>query len=151
MRKLSLMNISHVLYADGTKDIFSVNKPVLPKIEKSIENEPGTINNTGKVVTIPRRGPDVKVYPGEIFPGGKWKKNYLLNSGLYLDYLIGYAYTQELLFDPISGLYTDLTPFNNALFGLRVGSKFYIGNNEYYRFGINAMWANVNIFVTDQN
>lgn len=150
IRKVSLNSLSHIIYADGSKEIFSLKKPE-EKPSKVIVNEPGSINNTGKTVTIKRRGPDLRVHPGERFPGGDWKKDYVYNNGLYLDLLMGYAYSQEYNSGLAQAIPSSYGTFDNALFGVRFGSKFYIGSNKKYRLGLNIAWANLNILVKDGN
>lgn len=144
IRKVSIENLSHIIYADGSKEIFSIEKP-----KEVAVNAPGTINNTGKTVTIRRRGPDLRVHPGERFPGGDWKQDYLFNNGFYLDLFMGYAYSNEY-----QNSYSSLYPsgnanYDNAVFGVRFGSKFYLGSKEKYRLGLNVAWANLNILVKD--
>lgn len=65
MRKAPLYEIANIHYKDGTLEEFNVETRPQGNSEAW---EPGTINNTGKIVVIARRGRDLRIHPGERFP-----------------------------------------------------------------------------------
>lgn len=152
LRKIELSQISMITYKDGSRERFTVsqapNGGANPTSSKQPEQwEPGTINNTGRIVIIKRRGPDIRVYPGDRFPS---KNSDLPKGNLYLDFMVGYA--QSSRFEYTLDYYT----FNNSLsyvqeenfnLGVRFGALVYFGSGERHKFGLNIAFVGANFLV----
>lgn len=142
IRKLSLDQISEIRYRNGTKETFRLVEVKQPEPIKNPNSdwEPGTINNTGRTVIIRRKGPDLRINPGERFPSENGSSNRFFNNGFYIDGMIGLG---DISFVK-NGVNNNTTISDqNLSFGVRFGSKFYFGSKEKYRFGINLTWASL--------
>lgn len=157
IRKISMAMVSEIVYKDGTKEIFTnTGTPgkteVVVKSNKPSTPEPGTINTSNETIIIHRRGPDLRVLPGERVPGGSFTKDHFFSNGVYLDAMIGFAGTSKWPGYDYSGTSTSTyTRYSNVTFGVRFGSKFYFGANEKRRFGVNVAWLNLTALLNDSN
>lgn len=152
IRRVSLDQISEVRYKNGTKETFRLVTKVQPEtVTKSNTPiwEPGSINTTGKTVIIHRKGPDVRVNPGDRFPSESDVVDRILGSGVYFDGMIGYGEVSRL-----GNNYNNTNQIilnYNVAFGVRFGSKFYFGSHEKSRFGINLAWIGVTATISESN
>ncbi len=151
IRKLSISQVSEIQYQNGTKEIIRIvsstsNESGSKPVNNKPNWEPGTINNTGKTVIIPRKGPDLRVNPGEQFPSNTNEIDRILGDGVYIDGMIGYG--------NISRFYNDFGKISvvsdqNFAFGIRFGSKYYFGKKEKMKIGINIAWVGVNVALSE--
>lgn len=159
IRKISVSEVAEIIYKDGTKEIFtpigsSGKATTVVKHDEPGIGEPGTINTSNKTIIIHRKGPDIRVQPGERIPGGSFPQDHFLSNGLYLDAMLGLAATSKKT-GTIPNYYGPSTPsytqYSNVTFGVRFGSKFYFGANEKYRFGLNVAWIHLTGMLNDSN
>ncbi len=164
-RKISISSVSKITYKNGTSEIFTHstgNNSVGKSEEKEpVVGTPGTVNTSGRTVVVPRRGPDLKVRPGEMFPNSEGARGtetgLSLKSGFYVDMLVGYArtnqYSYNYNYDYELGYYYPQQSIkrDNVTFGARIGTKFYFGSNDKSRFGLNITWVNLTVLVDDAN
>ena len=154
LRKIELSQVSMITYKDGTRERFTVSQTPSgsqnPTTSKQPEQwEPGTINNTGRVVIIKRRGPDIRVYPGDRFPSNT---NDLPKGNLYLNLLVGYAQTSRYEYTLDYYNYSNTLKYireDQANMGVRFGALVYFGNGERHKFGLNIAFVGLNIMVND--
>lgn len=160
IRKIAISTVSEIIYKDGTKEIFTNTgtpgkEATVVKNDKPSVGEPGTINTSNETIIIRRRGPDIRVRPGERIPGGSFPTDHLFNNGFYLDAMIGYAMTSkssDFIYDYTLSYYVPTySQFSNVTFGVRFGSKFYFGTNEKYRLGLNVAWVHLTGMLNDSN
>lgn len=152
LRKVEITQVAEIRYKNGTREIFNPASTPLPDAASHPTTwEPGTINTSDQTVVIYRRGPDIRVRPGQRFPksaGGR-------NAGFipYLDAVIGYGLIGK------QSLTNGFSSFNSTKFGarsagtigIRFGSLIYFGNKERNKFGLNFNWISAHLFITDLN
>lgn len=154
LRKISLYEIAEVVYIDGTRELFTVVAPPSSgPVEKPHDWEPGTINQTDKVVIIKRRGPDIHVRPGErfpdirLYPGERFPDTQKLSPDLvkklYLDVLTGYAATSALYYNNYYP-YTSYKIKPNLSIGVRFGLLKFFDSSEKYKIGLNITMVGFN-------
>ena len=152
-RKLPLYEVKSITYKNGYVEKFNVEETISNQIVSAPEYIPGSINNTGRTIIIPRPGPDIRVKPGEQFPGGsKMKKSQerVGNNGSYFEAMIGYAQLSRRNNNYYYGYYNNSTSLSdNVTIGARFGHKFYFGgDDDIWKFGINCNWVQLNM-ITD--
>lgn len=150
IRKISIENVSEIRYQNGSVEHFTNvgtkhTESQSNKSKNDQEWEPGSINNTGEVVIIPRPGPDKRVQPGERFPGGGFTPDRLFRSGLYLDGIIGYGTSGKRVsnYNYLTGNNYSYSTLQNVSFGVRLGTKHLFGQHERHRFGLNMAWVGI--------
>ncbi|OFZ07298.1 MAG: hypothetical protein A3D92_05530 [Bacteroidetes bacterium RIFCSPHIGHO2_02_FULL_44_7] len=114
IRNLDLKTVSLITYQDGTKERF---------VLVGAEADP-MVNRPDVVPTPPRVRP-------ERVPNNKDR---ILQSGLFLDYMVGYC---------SQGGNSGANYFGPSF---RVGNKWYFGKSEKYRFGIQATWLRFGVY-----
>lgn len=155
LRKILIRDIAEIRYNDGSKEIFKTivieTKTETPTEKPSTAKndwEPGEINTSSKPVIIKRRGPDIKVYPGERFPEEN-DMDKIFSNGAYLDGLMGFGKVTKLdkFFVPYTGNQYEINTHSAVSFGIRFGNKFYFGTKEKVRFGFNITWVQINMII----
>ena len=132
LRTIPIYDVKEIIYEDGSWDTFDQEQPT-----ETPKNEIGTPEPRTKT------------------------KDPLIESGSFLDLILGYAGTTEENicyqcgpFDPITGP-TDLhivSPLNFFTFNIKFGSKFYLGSKDkMWRPGIQANWIRLGINVDVNN
>ncbi|MDX2361374.1 MAG: hypothetical protein QNK23_11250 [Crocinitomicaceae bacterium] len=120
-RKMAVKDIMDVVYSNGTKEVF----------------------NQSGVIIVERRGPDKRVRVG-VDPA----KDGLLGNGFYVEGMMGYAYSRKHF---NGGYYSPSYSQTNSNItaGLRIGTKWYFGENENMRFGLNMSWMKLQILLPE--
>ena len=156
-RRLSLVQVKEVVYSNGVIEKFNITE--LPTSNNGMSFTPGAINNTGTTVIIPRRGPDIKVRPGERFPqvnltNEQKNRDHMGRTGVYFEGMIGYAQmSREMESYSYYGYYGGLEQQINsdATIGFRFGTKFFFGDEDLkLKFGLNAAWVQLNVTASYQ-
>ena len=159
IRKISVAQISRITYKDGTSERFTIAAahPTANEIaERTVRPSaiPGTINNTNETIIIHRKGPDLRIAPGERIPGENEVNDNILRNGAYIDGLIGFAVTskEKNMYSNYGGSpISTRTQYANVTFGMRFGSKMYFGQNEKRKFGLNMAWVSLTGLLNDAN
>lgn len=117
LRNVAISEVSLISYADGTKERFVLVG------ENPSAREPEPVNENPQVVK--RRGPDrIPV-----------DKDRILCSGFWMDFMVGYCGVNYV---------SSVSPYGGL--GLRAGNKWYFGNGERYRPGIQATWLRFGVY-----
>lgn len=159
LRKVVLSAVAEIAYADGTVEHITSApaRETAPQREKPSKDpasyEPGSINNTGHTVVIPRNGKDLKIRPGERFPASDGQDVFHLANGKYLEGMMGYGHTSKLngsgsgiVFNPE----LDEVKFaSNITLGIRFGSRYYLGDREKHVFGLHVAWFTITGLLND--
>ena len=121
IRNISLTEVQLITYADGTKERF-----VQVESETKKEPEPRPEVTRREPRYTPRRGLD-RI---------KADKDRILEPGMFIDLLIGYANygDHSYMSDHFGGV------------NIKLGNKWYFGKGEKYRPGIQATWIRAGVF-----
>jgi hypothetical protein len=150
IRRIPLYQVSYIHYKDGTREIFNVSAPQPTTTRPQKEEptwQPGTVNETGKVVVIHRRGPDIRVNPGANFPTERALREGI--GDVYIDFFAGYAETRKFNHYTYFTYEPEYLNYENLHLGARVGVLKYFGRQEKYRFGLNIQAAGFSFFLND--
>jgi hypothetical protein len=162
-RLIHLSEVNSITYKDGYTEEFNIQAPVRSTSQnKQTGYVAGEINNTGRVVVVPRRGPDLRVAPGERFPDEQGARERhvpqpMNQNGFFIDGIIGAAFFKEnantSYYDWTTGTYHSedyLNETTQVYISGRIGNKFFFGSDDYYsRWGIQATWLRAGLAVNE--
>lgn len=133
LRTLQVTSVSEIIYEDGQFEKFEL-KPLEPVKEES--KQPVEEDNSFQ----------------------KEKEDPIFKNGFFLDAMVGYGFydrtSYKYFYDPYTGYESSALvseKVDNLAISFRIGSKWYLGEREKWRPGIQVKWIRLGFYIEPDN